>query len=1624
MTGSSGTIYENEQKIEDAKNAIQKGTGLSEETINNKYNIDDSILDEDKNKILKFYSDLDSEIENQQGKRDKNVVDRYKTLADEKQKIVENLTKNLSGQELKNIVNNLDTLNIDEVMKTYEDEYKQYYSNQYDFITDYINSLKNTEPLYIGENKSFAQLESNASNYSSTLAQLNTLGNDNVNINTDLADSLLSMGDGFSEYVEKSEDGTTATIKNIEAVKELIEKKQQEGAIDSKNSRNQAIKDYASTTDELLKLSNQLESTADSEGKLDKSILSNIQSTEIQIGTIKRNIDYYSQIEAKILGATNAFDAYNLAVQQDQSQNKFETSRSMLDTIKSGFETGMMGTASFDSALQGLLSNTKYNEIMNTEDIDSRIQKMKSSYDKLKSYLKKDENGNLAISGIKNFLNDGYSKGLFNSNNFENFDIADNIGIDDFVEKMNLSKETIYSMFESIEKYNLDENNSIFDKLLSNSDTITKSNFEVKKYTSELEKQIKLKDDLLVQRSKIDKKKEPETWKNLTEKIHKCNDAISEYKGKQEESNNTIAESAEKYINVQDEIEKTESKIEIYRKKLNGLKSKKKKGEAVSDKEITTLELKTEKAEEKLNNLIKQREKLGQPVTIDLQLAKEKVEDEIQHLEQRKIKLEAEIESPQFTSPLPLNRAEQITKIFENKKELADVNKKLKDKQSTLQKINVELGVSATTNSEYDSTVAKVKVDKEEIGKDVDFDIKALGVSKAIKDINSVKNAQKTLEDKDIVTTHTIIETTIKKDGGGKATATQAVRNIVKSTGTTNLLSTSQQIANGLFNFKPKKKSKKSGVAFGQNNSKSIFNYFGKAYANGRTTNGKLSNVSSHASGNTLVGELGAETIVDPYEGTYKVVGINGAEFVNIPKDAIVFNHQQTKELQKSGKIKSRGAVVSNASGFMQGFAKASPYGNAYFIGRTPKKQTVKNKNSSKSSKSSKSKSKSKSNSSSKETKGLIDDIFDWIEIRLERLSNKTQRYITLAENAISKTVKELGYKYAISTTKTEITNNQAGYKKYASYANALIKKAQKNGVKNASKYAKKVRDGSIDLQKISNEKILDFVNSYQDMYEKAKECDNAVLSLTAQLSDLAESLYNLPTEYAEKSIEKFSDKIDVLSAKIDYSQTYVGKNSALAEQNKYQLSIKKAYENAYKNTYSNLKGAKSKIDSTKDTALKGLTTKQKKSIVSSVKSGKEIHISPKYSATLQSALANYNKALEANRIASNNAKKALYEYNTTIRQNTNAMYENIASYYENKRSLNDSKKSTFESELAYRESMGYSAISESQKGVFTNQIELEQKNLDLINKELSKFNEATLRRQQKEGKISEEDLNNQLAHIEELKSSRYETITSINDLNSKLKEINITRLDYIIDDISRAIEKFKNIISIKEARGDKITEDLYISQMKSNENKIPNLLEKYKQFEEEQKFYAVTSQKYQDLEKQKDDIISEAVNIVVENEQLTDAVHELRFKKANEANNALETTIEDIEHLKDLLSDDELIDDSGKFTKSGLANIMLIGRELQTSRKKIANYRYMLEKLTESYDNGNLSLDEYNEQSRQYVEGIQNAVKDVENYKDALVDLYKQQLEKENELLDKNIEKRKEALQAKKGCVKMPVFI
>ena len=58
------------------------------------------------------------------------------------------------------------------------------------------------------------------------------------------------------------------------------------------------------------------------------------------------------------------------------------------------------------------------------------------------------------------------------------------------------------------------------------------------------------------------------------------------------------------------------------------------------------------------------------------------------------------------------------------------------------------------------------------------------------------------------------------------------------------------------------------------------------------------------------MGELGPELYVS--NGRYHLAGQYGAEFVDLPKDAIVFNHVKTKKLLKNRKIGSRGKPVTN----------------------------------------------------------------------------------------------------------------------------------------------------------------------------------------------------------------------------------------------------------------------------------------------------------------------------------------------------------------------------------------------------------------------------------------------------------------------------------------------------------------------------------------------------------------------------------------------------------------------------------------------------------------------------------------------------------------------------------------
>lgn len=88
--------------------------------------------------------------------------------------------------------------------------------------------------------------------------------------------------------------------------------------------------------------------------------------------------------------------------------------------------------------------------------------------------------------------------------------------------------------------------------------------------------------------------------------------------------------------------------------------------------------------------------------------------------------------------------------------------------------------------------------------------------------------------------------------------------------------------------------------------------------------NASASGTRKAAGGKTLVGELGMETVVDPSTNRWYTVGTSGPEFVNLPKNAIVLNADQTRELFRAGRTNGRGQSMVSGTQYRSGKSMAT----------------------------------------------------------------------------------------------------------------------------------------------------------------------------------------------------------------------------------------------------------------------------------------------------------------------------------------------------------------------------------------------------------------------------------------------------------------------------------------------------------------------------------------------------------------------------------------------------------------------------------------------------------------------------------------------------------------------------
>ena len=368
----------------------------------------------------------------------------------------------------------------------------------------------------------------------------------------------------------------------------------------------------------------------------------------------------------------------------------------------------------------------------------------------------------------------------------------------------------------------------------------------------------------------------------------------------------------------------------------------------------------------------------------------------------------------------------------------------------------------------------------------------------------------------------------------------------------------------------------------------------GTANANGTTGRAfKHGTWGIKGSGTALVGELGMETLVR--KDKFYTIGDNGAEFIKYQQGDIIFNHKQTEELFKNGKVTSgggRGRAVYTGSAFVEGnafwnatagessFASDRKNGtsntfnynniNVYNNDKTSSSKSISSSSSSSSSKS------SSSSESSEEAKEEFEETIDWIETVIDRIERAIDQLDTKA-NSTYRTWSERNTALAnqISEVGDEIELQQKAYDRYMKEANSI-------GL--SETYASKVRNGTIDIETIKDESLKEKIDDYRNYYEAALDCQDAILELTEAESELfAQRFENVQSQY------------DSILQGFEHTEAMLNEYISQAEEQGYIVS-KKYYNALIENEKSNiaeLKKQQADLIDARDEAVESGTIKK-----------------------------------------------------------------------------------------------------------------------------------------------------------------------------------------------------------------------------------------------------------------------------------------------------------------------------------------------------------------------------------------------------------------------------------------------
>ena len=1250
-------------------------------------------------------------------------------------------------------------------------------TSQLDSFLNYAYQLQNMSLLDEEANtipNTISEIESAYENYKNIIEETNEVLYDGQKVSDDYYNSLKDYIDDVEALDSCFDKNNKRIVTNANKLKQLIAQQKNQTKSTVGMARAQAQLQYRKLLNELLAVTNGTKT-------LNSAQIQQVNSLQEQINTVQTAINDYKLLELELSNATKAFDEYQKAKEKESSTDYESTTLDMIESVMNGFDTGDVGSESFIAAAKGLLNESIAGALNTAEDLD-RVWEEMTTGNMSKFFTYTDDQFEITLGNLQNFVATAQEQGLMWGTTFDEFGIEAGVSLDEFSKKLGLSKDAVMAFldmlsdktiggeklwgdladFQGIEA--IDEATDSLNNLLQKRAELQKSG----SYNGELEAEIIAAQDAVNAKydetiSKVDK---------YTASVKMAN-AVN--------PNSGVTYSNEELKQIQEDYNKlfgTKYSFDIDNGKL-----------VASD--------------ELINTILTKKDKLEVPVEGEITFRYQEALSQIEELKKEKSELEEASDSELFIKYGTSDRSQL----------LANINRDIAEAEEQAKTLEVQYSLKPST--EEDTTIIEKFEDLEENG--VNTTVNA-DTTQATQDVNTFKqNASEPIET--TLTVNTVTgTTTVESTGNSDATINfketgyqDVVNKLASLTAQTKVPidqavdvddnNTIQEVSNDLTSLDDQTVENKtfdismSGYYTVTSELDKIADKLteidgktatatvtintvksGKASAMGNVDNAYAggTNSISKADKNALVGELGPETVVDPIAGKYYTVGENGAEFVNLPRGAIVFNHKQTKELFTNGRTASRGKTV-NGSAFAEGNAYAKTYTKHYnWTGTQNTAGTFNTGNwdAAANNISDASDSLSDSADSLSDATDEFEEVFDWVEIRLQEIDETLDLLNAKLENAVGYSAQNSIIDQMLGVSNTKMSNLQAGLQEYANYAAKLLAEIP-------AQYQAAAQDGSIAITEFAgeaDETTVEAINNYREWADKVADLTQRIEELKTEIADLAKQKFDNVSEQYDNIITLIENANEKLEAQVD-----------LVEDRGY-VAAKQYYESMIVNT----KKQSTELEKEKK-ALQEVLDQQVK--LGNIKVGSDAWyemVDTLYE--VDAAIVECTSSLEEYQNAINDIYWDNFDELINRIDYLNNETQSLIDLMDSANMVTKPEGRTYEGGTV--KFWTADDVQWTKEGIAT--LGLYAQQMEIAEYKARQYAEAIddLQKDYQKGLYSE---NEYLEKLDELTQNQYDAIESYYDAQDAIKDLNQTRIDSIKDGIQKEIDAYSELIDKKK---------------------------------------------------------------------------------------------------------------------------------------------------------------------------------------------------------------------------------